>query len=366
MTFKKIIGQIHLWIGLVVGLNIFIIGFSGAILTWQPELRELFWKQDVAPQSLPYLPVSTLKDIMSEKIPKGRLAIAFYRSPDQAVEITIYAKGTNYKAFLNPYNGEIVHLQNLKFSVINAFVQLHRNLLLQKLGRPVVHWITLIALGMLITGLIIWLPTRIANIRQRLTIKWRASKKRLNYDLHNVLGFYATWICLFSILSGLFWGFEGFANVFRKAVDAEKPVYEIPKSNIESANLSIDKYAIIDQKFYEMRKKFPDKHIQIQILANKQAPLVIQIINPDKTQTDVYYFDKYTGEPVHGNFEHNLFSQRSRYTKLEKLMHDIHFGTIIGLPGRFLVFFSSLIFSSMPITGLIIWLNRKKNKKLAR
>jgi uncharacterized iron-regulated membrane protein len=43
--------------------------------------------------------------------------------------------------------------------------------------------------------------------------------------------------------------------------------------------------------------------------------------------------------------------------------YDIHTGAIIGLPGKILAFFASLIAASLPVTGFMIWLGRRNKKK---
>ncbi|WP_231635028.1 PepSY-associated TM helix domain-containing protein [Pedobacter sp. PACM 27299] len=45
-------------------------------------------------------------------------------------------------------------------------------------------------------------------LKQGLTIKWKGAIKRINYDLHNVLGFYGSGILLVISLSGLYFGFK--------------------------------------------------------------------------------------------------------------------------------------------------------------
>lgn len=40
MTFKKIIGKIHLWLGLASGLVVFILGATGCIYCFEKELQD--------------------------------------------------------------------------------------------------------------------------------------------------------------------------------------------------------------------------------------------------------------------------------------------------------------------------------------
>jgi uncharacterized iron-regulated membrane protein len=49
--------------------------------------------------------------------------------------------------------------------------------------------------------------------------------------------------------------------------------------------------------------------------------------------------------------------------KLLRMNYDIHVGAILGLPGKILMFFASLICASLPITGFYIWWGRRNKKK---
>ncbi|BAV07971.1 PepSY-associated TM region [Filimonas lacunae] len=40
--------------------------------------------------------------------------------------------------------------------------------------------------------------------------------------------------------------------------------------------------------------------------------------------------------------------------------YDLHVGTILGLSGKVLVFCTTLIGASLPVTGFIIWWGKKK------
>ena len=71
-------------------------------------------------------------------------------------------------------------------------------------GIPVI-----IFMVMLITGIVLWWPKNKAARKQRFSFKWKNIKswKRKNYDLHNVLGFYASIFALIFSITGLFYAF---------------------------------------------------------------------------------------------------------------------------------------------------------------
>ncbi|MEQ8881227.1 MAG: PepSY-associated TM helix domain-containing protein [Cyclobacteriaceae bacterium] len=362
MTPKKLIGQIHLWIGLVVGILFFVIAASGAILVWQPEFRYLLFDQGVAPQDQNFVLPSDLRETMDREFPQGDYRTAFFREKEKTCEVLLYGQGTYYIAQLNPYTAELIHLQDMNTGFISFMVKLHRNLLMKDFGREVVHWVTLLFLLMLITGLVIWWPSSKRERKGRLMIKWGASPKKLNYDFHNVLGFYATWIAIFTVVTGLFWGFDLVKNSM-KAVTGESGVtYEQPRSDTLSTAVYTNPFDIMDSLTIVFRERFPDKTLRISNPHGKQDVIRVNINDPEMLVSTGYhyYFDRYTGKEITGHFMHGPGEQLSAYEKLHGLVYDVHFGTIAGLTGRLLVFFSSLIAASLPITGFIYWLGRKK------
>jgi uncharacterized iron-regulated membrane protein len=52
--------------------------------------------------------------------------------------------------------------------------------------------------------------------------------------------------------------------------------------------------------------------------------------------------------------------------KIYRANFDIHVGTIGGMPTKVLASFASLVGASLPITGCVIWYNRKWGKKRKR
>jgi len=45
--------------------------------------------------------------------------------------------------------------------------------------------------------------------------------------------------------------------------------------------------------------------------------------------------------------------------KFAAMSYDLHVGNVLGMPGKVLTFFISLISASLPITGFLIWWGRK-------
>ncbi len=366
MNIKKLFGQIHLWIGVTIGLLFFVISLSGALYTWAPEISRIIYLQKVEPQDAPFVSVSTLKTTLDREFPEGDFRTALYKDKASTLEVLLFGQGTYYYAFLNPYTGALVHLQDMNKGWLNYLKFLHRNLMLGDLGRQIVHWVTLLFLVMMITGMVMWWPPNKDGRRQRLTIRWGASPKRLNYDLHDVLGFYATWISIFSVITGLFWGFEIVRDALRSTTGENAISYEIPASAEPELPATFDQFALIDSLMLVFRERYPTQSIRISNPHKETDPIQVDVMAPDLLvyNTDFHYFDRYTGKRLVGNFENGLHADASLFHTLHGLVYDIHFGTMLGLPGRLLVFFASLIAASLPISGLIIWAGKKKKSRV--
>ncbi len=362
MKFKQFIGQVHLWLGLVVGIPFFLVALSGAIYTWEPEMAHLIYRQSVEPQNQPFVSASALKATLDHEHPDLDLRTVLFRDETKAAQVLLYGRSTYFHAFLNPYTGDLIHLQDMRQGILHYLKILHRNLLLGDIGREIVHWVTLLFLIMMITGIVLWWPTRKSQRKQKLTIKWTASPKRLNYDLHNVLGFYMTWIAIFSVITGLFWGFEVVQDTLKVVTQENKSVYDTLQSDTLYVGESGVKWTLIDSLATVFQHQYPAKFVRVSNPHQKAEPIRVVLIESDRLvyNTNHYYFDRYTGEQLRGNFEYGLYSEASTFRTLNGLVYDAHFGTIWGLPGRLLVFFSSLVAASLPITGFLVWLHRRK------
>ncbi len=214
MTFKKLILQIHLWLGLATGLVVFIMGLTGAIYCFQPELSRLITQPylKVHAQERPFLPVSEYKRIAEAQLPGKKPTRILIKGPETAVIVQFSGKKPkpfSYAVFLDPYTGEVLKTRDMNSEFFRWILNGHMYLWLpQPVGKAVTGASTLIFLVMVISGIVLWWPRNKARKKSSFKVKWSASPKRLNYDLHNVFGFYASWILIFTILTGLYWSYE--------------------------------------------------------------------------------------------------------------------------------------------------------------
>lgn len=363
MKFRKVINKLHLWLGLASGTIIFLIALTGALWTFETEIQDaLYSYRNVKEVQQPFIAPSQLKTAAASVLGDKKITGIYYRAKNKAAEVRAWSneKGNEYDCtvFLNPYTGELLHAQ-LSHNFFDIVIELHTNLMLGDAGRTIIDYSALLFLIMLISGIILWWPRNKARRKTSYRIKWNATFKRKNYDLHNVFGFYASWVLLFIVLTGLAWGFEwvnkGLYNI--AGGGAAYKDWPSPVSNI--TNTTADN--IDDRAFQSAIHYFnqPYEAVYINYPRTLTGAIAVYVYPSSKLSynTNDYYFDQYTGLSL----VKDEYAFRNGGEQLRSMYYDIHIGKILGFPGQLLVFFASLIAASLPITGFLIWRGRNKS-----
>jgi len=364
MIFKKIILFIHRWLGLISGLVVFIVSITGCIFCFQDEIQDAIHRyRKVEVQSKPYLEPSILKSIALKKYPKATANYIYYFGNDRpaAIIANLGKEGFNY-IYLDPYNGKFLHEESPMTNFFTIVEYIHLYLLLPpKIGTMVVGISVIIFLILMITGIVLWWPKRKTDRKRSFTIKWNGRWRRVNYDLHNVLGFYATSIAIILAITGLSISFEWVNNgIYSTANLGKKYPAEkiIPKSDTLNINLAIAGQAT-DKAFRQAQQLSPKAQMFLIYDPSAKAE-TIGITAYAKSlhfyKSDSYYFDKYTGKLL-GQLPN---AQKSPGMKMNAMNYDIHVGQILGLPGKIIAFLISLVCASLPVTGFIVWLGKRK------
>jgi uncharacterized iron-regulated membrane protein len=369
---KYLVGRIHLWLGLISGLFVLFLGITGCILAFEREI-EAFTKPylvtDTESKSLVF--ASELKKIADKALP-GKVAHSVSYEPGKSAEVVYFNAAPDYYyiVYLNPYTGEVLKVKDMDMDFFRIVVMGHYYLWLPPhIGQPIVATATLIFVILLITGLILWWPKNKAAGKKRFTIKWNAKWKRLNYDLHNVLGFYITWVVIFIALTGLVMGFQWFASSVYWISSGGKHLtfYEESISDTSYASLRAKGIPAMDVLWLKARQERPGFKgaMEVHVPENNKSAIEMAF-NPDTElywKTDYRYYDQYTYKEIDVKHIYGKFEGTTVADKILRMNYDIHVGAIGGITTKIIAFFGSLIAASMPVTGVLIWWGRRKKQR---
>lgn len=342
MRFRKIIQRIHLWLGFVSGILLFIVAFTGCILAFEDEIRNITQHHllNVEVEDASRLSVQRILEQVRAYRPKVKLnQIRIYGDSTKAIQC--YTRDKKIIA-INPYNGEVLGFRDTEKDWLSVILSFHRTLLLGKTGERIILWNVCIFLVMLISGFILWLPPRLNQLWQNLILRRGLPTKRRNYELHRMLGLYA-WLPLALI------GITGIAM----ATGGNKGPKVKSSANTISPDNSIYDYVMSQVNHLEpidvLRVTFP-----------KDSTDVITIGTRYKTQSfrkqNNFLFDQYTGKLL----KSEVYQQKSFWQRFFGSNYEIHTGRILGIPGKLIMFFAGLVAASLPVTGFLIWWGKRK------
>ncbi|TGE20292.1 PepSY domain-containing protein [Hymenobacter aquaticus] len=373
MTFRKVVGTLHLWLGLSTGLVVFIVSLTGAIFTFQDEIRDATqasWRKVEAPaQPTEQLLPSRLQAVVKRNHPELKPAFFMYMGPDRSAVLYSTDKQDAYFATaLNPYTGQELGHLDLRKDFFSIVQDLHMYLLLPvEVGHWVVGISVLVFVVMLLTGIILWWPKRKTDRKRSFTIKWGARWRRVNYDLHNVLGFYAASIALLLALTGLMMSFEWVLKSVYFAANAghDYPQEKTPPTVDTLQTVAAAPRPVADVYYQQIRRSSPTaKMIFLGLPASPKQPVYSVAY-----ERALYYYhrDEYYFHPVSGQLLKAIpHASKSNGQKVADVNYDLHTGQALGLGGKILAFLGSLISASLPVTGFLVWWGRRQKPKKQR
>ena len=380
-TFRKLINDIHLWLGIISGMVLFVVCLTGTILAFDTELVLLIDKQDhfseKTNKKLPYQEIITSLEANNHVVKD----FIFFKEDTQNLQFTLLTKkeansgkpARGKSVQINPFTGQEIKATGKTKAFLHKVEEVHRFILLDTtIGRPIVGVCTIIFIILCLSGLILWMPRKIKQFKkwkswkQGFTLKTKANWKRINYDIHNTFGFYALFPMLLMGLTGLLWSFQwyydGLETVLGDKIGKSRFDTTIPIDTVHNDKPTINYMAllkntdsILPYQNAVTRVTLPLKNNQ-SIMIRKKSNLFLAYDAADKLQ-----FNPYTNELV----SKSLFKDESFGSKIASIIRGIHVGSFLGFTSKLIYFICCLIATSLPITGTIIWINKlKKQAKL--
>jgi sulfite reductase (NADPH) flavoprotein alpha-component len=375
---KKLWFQLHWLVGITAGSVLVVIGLTGAILAFREELLDLLnpGVTSVAVQAAPVLAPPQVAQIARRAHPEGRItSIIVYSEPGTTARVGFApAPGERHgeTIFVNPYTGAL--LPPLRYDDAFDWVEsLHRYLLLpRESGRPVVGTLALCLMGLALSGLYLRWPRRALDWRTWLTFDTRLKGRSFLWGLHSVAGTWALAGYLIFTASGVYWSFDvvrdtvdGWAGVQRPPREAAAPKPKAPKTDgapraaaAEAVDLTTS-WSAFQQQAPNWRMAF--------LRPPERAKQPIQVIWVAKDAPHVrargrMSINQQTGAIV----KNEPYDGMAAGQRALSVIYPLHMGTYFGLPGRVLMFLVSLSLPGFAVTGWMLYLKRRRQKRDAQ
>jgi uncharacterized iron-regulated membrane protein len=360
VTARKVVLQIHLYLGLFGAIFLLILGVTGSIMAFEGDLdhwlNPKLWYVTARGNPLPE--AELIGKVERQFAPARAGAVQFSQQRNLAQMMQL---NTGPAVFVNPYNGSILGERRgpTKMERTLGYIhQFHLRLAIDPrspiapAGKVIVSYAGLVLCLLGPTGLILWWRTK------RASVQWNAASWfRRCFDLHRCIGIYAGAFLWIAAFTGVLIGFNA----------AEKAIYSLTHSAGPSrprlprsvpipgaAPIGVG-HISVDQALETARRTMPAASVDSVFLPlSPAAPFVMVMRVPEETSGSAHStvaVDQYSGNvlQVHDFLTDSLGYRWIRFNR------SIHTGDIWGLPGHIIVSVSSLLLVAMVITGLVIW-----------
>ncbi|AUX88829.1 PepSY domain-containing protein [Acinetobacter sp. ACNIH1] len=411
--FKKTFFQLHWFLGITAGLILSIMGVTGAIYSYEPQI--LKWMNSdsytVQVQERDKLSPAQLYQHFQTQNPEMKInSITVAQDPSASSTVNIVKEGARrgYNMMVNPYTAEV--LPEIKGREFFQFVQqLHRNLTVGPVGKQITGACALMLIFFVLSGLYLRWPKR-HSVKQWLAVKPQLKGRNFIWDLHAVVG---TWVVIFYLIlacTGLYWSYDWWRNGMFKVLGVERPQPEMqqgqggrggeeqgrsagesrgegqrgsrgegagergPQSEGQRENRGEGREKGVDdtvlltalnKSWAGFQNEFNDKYSTVTFNIPKKADGELKL-----SFTDVEVQHERARNNATYNYQDAAFTSVEIYEdkklneKIMSSMLPVHRGSFFGPIYQFFAMVASLLMPLFFITGWMLYLKRRKQKKL--
>ncbi|WCM90987.1 sulfite reductase flavoprotein subunit alpha [Acidovorax sp. NCPPB 3576] len=364
--------QVHWFLGITAGTVLVVIGLSGALLSFHEEILDALnpGVRQVTPRAGPMLTPQQIVDAVARVPGHPRISTLTVQSqPGAAARVIFQARPGERRGdtvYVHPYTGALQ--PDLKGQDAFEWIEaLHRWLLLpREPGRVATGVLALCLLALSLSGLYLRWPRHPLRWRTWLTFDTALKGRSFLWALHSVVGTWALVVYLMLTATGLYWAFDavrdtvdGWAGLPRPARAAAAPragVKAGPDAN-EAAPLDLTRA----WRTFEQRAG-PWTQASLRLPARPTQAVQFTWLAADAThdrQRNRMSIEPLTGEvPVD-----DRHAQRGAAARALATIYPLHMGTYFGLPGRLAVMFASLAMPLFAITGWMLYLGRRRQRR---
>ena len=368
---------IHRWLGLALALWFILLGLTGSVLVFQSEVDQ-WLNPALLRDDRRGGPVGPETAIVTVGAHFPAAAVERVRMPDTAGDVyrlLLREQGSRrigslrIEAMVSPVTGELLGTRPAESygldapRVVRTVYDLHHKVLLGNSGKTAVGTVGVLLLVMLVLGVV--LATANAGrlgARGLLGIRWSASGTRMVYDAHRSTGLIMGVLLLVSTVTGFTLAFPDYA---REAVGLFSKVVAFPAVPWTGRGPDGPRPTLAEVRDRTVGA-YPGRTVtEIHMPLRANAGYLFYLRGPG----DVHRLGD-TLAWVHPGTATILLERSTRTRSAgEHLLHwlmPLHSGVAFGLAGRVVMCAAGFVPLVMGITGLLLWLRKRRSAAVAR
>ncbi len=369
---RRALFQIHLWSGIAVGLIATVVGLSGSAIVYKNSLDRVFTPALFRTETRPRLSADALLADVSGTHPGWTMSyVAIGQGSEREANpwiVYMAIPGRNDAelrlVYIDPATGRELGVIGESSGMMNWLAELHFRLLGGRTGTLVNGIGAVLLLVMCISGLVVWWPGK-GRARSALTIRTKARWPRINWDVHNVFGFWSVIPLGIEAFTGAYYCFfvpMAAALVFLLGGS----VYRWQELSLPPRSTVVDRKAptALEPLVRESLRRHPDcvvRGLALPVVA--MDPFTVQLDPPHAEDLGDYVqvaFDRYSGRVLS-----DMDSRQESFAiRAVNFIRPLHFGTFAGHWSRVAWIIVGLMPGVLFFTGFVMWWRRVPGRML--
>ncbi|MFA7571172.1 MAG: PepSY-associated TM helix domain-containing protein [Sulfurimonadaceae bacterium] len=386
--YKKFWFKAHFILGLAFGFILLITATTGGLLSFEKEILKLINSKSYVvsvPNDVKKAQAHEMIAALKQHIPDAKInAVTLSSNPTSSAVITIASsnpqqrKGINY--YINPYTYELLpHIQGESF--FKTVEDIHRRLMLGNIGKQLVGVSSIVLVILLFSGLYLYFPRLKRTFLASFTFSFKSKGRYFLHSIHSSIGLWVLPLYLVAVLTGLYWSYDWYRQGLHTLSGVALPVKPTmnvnknaqnhtlaleqnkkePQLNRKKSTITVDTQLSKAFKMFEifLQKEYSSATIRV---PNKGSVYTISYFDEDiihsrarnQMQIDIHSWEL---------IKHERYENKPLNEKLISSMLPLHSGEYFGIIGQTLMFIASMLMPLFAITGLMLYINRKQNKK---
>ena len=397
---------VHRYVGLAITLFLIIVGLTGCLLAFQPELNRIvtphLFPPERAGQSLSLIKLIERAERLA---PEARInlidigmpeTVMIRLEPGNSAEAGNPATLGFSELFLDPFSGDELGrrltgegLPTGMDNLMPFIFRLHYNLSLGEMGAWLLGIAALLWTIDCFVSLYLTLPaiTRtnksvpgsqlrrsfLGRWKPAWLVKWQASTYRLNFDLHRAGGLWVWLALLIFAWSSVYMNLHDivYAPVTRQVFDYPPPYWELPKQETRLKNPAVDwpqAIEIADRLMAEQSQLHGfsiEKPVGLRL--DRARHLYIYTVRSSRDIQDRRGRTRLVFDANNGELKQlQLPTGQHSGVTVTMWLNALHDANVFGLPYRIFVSVLGLLIVMLAMTGIYIWWKKRSARASSR
>lgn len=365
---RKCLYQVHWLLGITLGLILVVIAITGTLMTFEDPVMEALSHKvlEVAPREAPRLGPEALLARFRAQMPgakpvalalkpaEGATARILYRMPSETQKRHIY---------LDPYDGRILGDETGQ-AFFDGVLAVHRYLFFsgdaaKTVGRNIAGVAGFCLIFFVLSGLYLRWPRNAADWRAWLVPDLRRRGRSLYWSLHSVAGTWLLPIYLIIGLTGLTWVYDWYRDLATDLLAGAAPAQTVAAAGEQKLSF--------DFAWNAFTTAVPDFSVSSMALPEKSAASVtFRYLDPHPPNDQAFNeitIDGRTGAVI----SHQRYADAPLGKRILIALLAVHRGAFFGGWATSLLFcLAGLTLPLFPVTGYLLYLDRRAKKKVAK